>query len=164
MKILGVDPGLRITGYAVIEALPARIRQPHLIEAGVIRPSTTAKISQRLKVIHDELCELIRERKPEVMVIEKLYSDYRHPSTAILMGHARGVICLTSAVCGIPLASLPSTRVKKAVVSHGHASKDKVGRAVQAILGLKAVPKPPDVADALAVAIAFAWMMGKEPL
>lgn len=154
MIILGVDPGLRITGYGVIEENQGRIQ---LIEAGVITTKAQSSISDRLKAIYEGLSELLSERKPAVIALEKLYSDYRHPTTAILMGHARGVICLAAGMFNTPLTNIPSTRVKKSVISHGHASKDQVARAVQSILGLKQPPKPHDVTDALAVAISFAF-------
>lgn len=154
MIILGVDPGLRITGYGVIEEAGGRVK---LIEAGVITTRAGASISERLLSIHEGLNELLSERKPEVIALEKLYSDYRHPTTAILMGHARGVICLSAGLFKTPLVNIPSTRVKKSVISHGHASKDQVARAVQGILGLKQPPKPHDVTDALAVAISYAF-------
>ncbi len=154
MKILGVDPGLRITGYGVIEEVGGRLA---LLEAGVITTVSTAGIGERLKSIYEGLTELIRDRKPEVLALEKMYSDYRHPTTAILMGHARGVICLAAGMSGIPLINIPSTRVKKSVISHGHASKEQIGRAVQGILQLKRPPQPYDVTDALAVAISYAF-------
>lgn len=154
MIILGVDPGLRTTGYGVIEEKLGRLT---LIEAGTIVTGADSSISDRLKLIYDAVTELLKERNPDVIAIEKLYSDYRHPTTAILMGHARGVICLAAGMSGIPLTNIPSTRVKKSVISHGHASKDQVARAVQGILGLKNPPSPHDVTDALAVAISFAF-------
>ncbi len=158
MKILGVDPGLRVTGYGVILQDGQDVQ---LIEAGVIKTTTKAPIAARLAEIHEGLMSLIADTEPDVMVIEKLYSDYRHPTTAILMGHARGVICLAAGLNKIPLESLPSTRVKKMIVSHGHASKDQVGRAIQGILGLKEIPKPADVSDALAIAIGYGLTKAK---
>jgi crossover junction endodeoxyribonuclease RuvC len=152
--ILGIDPGLRTTGYGVIEETSGRLK---LVEAGTIVTEASSNISDRLRLIHDAIVELLKERKPEVIALEKLYSDYRHPTTAILMGHARGVICLAAGLFRIPLTNIPSTRVKKSVISHGHASKDQVARAVQGILGLKQPPKPHDVTDALAVAISYAF-------
>ena len=154
MIILGVDPGLRVTGYGVIEENGGRLK---LVEAGVITTEAKASISERLTSIYEGLTELLRERKPDCIALEKLYSDYRHPTTAILMGHARGVLCLAAGMFKIPLVNIPSTRVKKSVISHGHASKEQIGRAVQGILGLKQPPKPYDVTDALAVAISFAF-------
>lgn len=157
MIILGIDPGLQTTGYGVIDESAGRVR---LIEAGIISTKAKSAISERLRTIYEALTELLRDRKPEVVALEKLYSDYRHPTTAILMGHARGVICLAAGVFSTPLVNIPSTRVKKSVISHGHASKDQVARAVQGILNLKQQPKPHDVTDALAVAISYAFTRG----
>lgn len=154
MIILGIDPGLRTTGYGVIDEKLGRLS---LLEAGVIVTDARDAISDRLKLIYEAVTELLKERAPDAIAIEKLYTDYRNPTTAILMGHARGVICLAAGVFGVPLTNIPSTRVKKSVISHGHASKDQVARAVQGILGLKKPPTPHDVTDALAVAISFAF-------
>lgn len=159
MRILGVDPGLRVTGYGVIEvkkAGPAFVSGAELLEAGMIRTRTGDAIADRLHRIHAGLTEVVREHKPDVLAIEKLYAHYNHPSTAILMGHARGVVCLLSGEHHIQLASVASTHVKKAVTGAGHAGKHQVQRMVQWILGLKQMPEPADVADALAVAIACA--------
>lgn len=154
MIILGVDPGLRVTGYGVIQEDGGRVQ---LIEAGVITTQPRSPISERLRALYEGLIELICDRKPHAVALEKLFSHSAHPATSILMGHARGVICLAAGMHDIPLANIPSTRVKKSVISHGHASKDQIARAVQGILGLKQAPGPYDVTDALAVAISFAF-------
>ena len=166
MKILGVDPGLRVTGYGVIKALPARTPMPKMdvLEAGIVRTDERSGIAERLRKIYASLTELITELRPDVIVIEKLYAHYDHPATAILMGHARGVICLLAGVHGVPLESLASTNVKKTVTGHGHAGKAQMQQMVRHLLGLRKVPEPADVADALAVAITYAsqWR-GKKP-
>ncbi|OGW92121.1 MAG: hypothetical protein A3D28_03465 [Omnitrophica bacterium RIFCSPHIGHO2_02_FULL_63_14] len=127
-----------------------------LVEMGVIRTAPGEGIAARLGRIHGSLIEVVRELKPDVIVLEKLYSHYKHPATAILMGHARGVVCLVSGSERVPLASLPSTHVKKSVTGHGHASKEQIQRMVQNLLNLKSVPEPCDAADALAIAITYA--------
>lgn len=155
-----MDPGLLVTGYGVIEVPEGRFEdsQIHLVEAGVVRTNGPADgIAARLKKIHDSLSELIAETQPHAIVIEKLYAHYKHPATAILMGHARGVVCLLSGVHGLSLHSMASTHVKKAVTGAGHASKEQVQRMIQSILGLKDLPKPPDAADAIAIALAYAF-------
>ena len=158
MKILGVDPGLRITGYGVLSVRTARGAMPRfdILEAGIVRTKEDEGIGARLRKIYTGLSDVIEEFKPDALVIEKLYAHYEHPATAILMGHARGVVCLLSGVHGVPLTSIASTHVKKAVTGHGHAGKAQIQRMVQHVLGLKAAPEPPDVADALAIAIAYA--------
>ena len=153
MIILGVDPGLNITGYSVIEASsPKNVK---LKEAGVIKTKDTDGISARLEKIYQNLLEIIKEFKPKVLVLEKLYSHYKHPVTSILMGHARGVICLASGVSGTELVNYPSTRVKKVITGKGHASKVQVQCMVQNILKLKTKPHPFDVSDAIACALTY---------
>jgi len=162
LRIVGIDPGLRVTGYGVIDCAGSDIR---LIEAGIVETRAKDGISERLSTIYQGLTDLLSDLKPEVMVLEKLYSDYRHPTTAILMGHARGVACLVSGEYKIPLVNLAPTRVKKSILSNGHASKEQINRAVQRILQLRDAPKPLDVSDALAIAISFAWTNRfKEPV
>ncbi len=151
MKILGIDPGLRVTGYGLIEMPGHRV-----LEMGVVRTLTTDGIAERLRKIYKSLSDVIEEWKPDALVIEKLYAHYKHPATAILMGHARGVVCLLSGTYQIPLTSIASTQVKKSVSGHGHAGKQQIQRMVQHVLGLKDLPEPPDVADALAIAITYA--------
>ena len=93
MRILGIDPGLGITGYLIIDSKNGNVK---LVEAGVIRSSNKGGIAARLSNIYTELAELIQEHKPEAIILEKLYSHYKHPTTAMLMGHARGVACLAA--------------------------------------------------------------------
>jgi len=153
MIILGVDPGLGATGYGVIEA--GRARRARLKEAGVIETSSGNAISARLALIYDDFSELIKEHRPRVLVLEKLYSHYRHPVTSILMGHARGVICLAAGVFKVKLVNYPSTRIKKSVTGNGQASKSQVQGAIQGLFGLKNKPEPVDVSDALAAALTY---------
>ncbi|MDD5439305.1 MAG: crossover junction endodeoxyribonuclease RuvC [Candidatus Omnitrophica bacterium] len=153
MRILGIDPGLGITGYGLIDAGDSRMIA--LIEAGVIRTAPASGIAERLKKIYNNLNDLIREHHPDVLVLEKIYSHYKHPATAILMGHSRGVICLLAGHAGVKLVNYPSTRVKKAITGAGHASKMQVQRVVTGMLKLKRPPEPVDVTDALALAIGY---------
>ena len=149
-RILGIDPGLNITGYGVIQAGAAG---PQLCEAGVVRSRRGASIEARLMEIHDGVAEVLRSLEPSVMAIEELYSHYKRPRTAILMGHARGVICLAAARLGIPIVHYGATQIKKMLTGSGRASKGQVQRAICHEFGLAAPPEPPDVADALAVAL-----------
>lgn len=155
MKILGVDPGLGITGYGLIEDIdPAPSRcGVKLIEAGVIRTSSDNAIVGRLLKIYDGLSEIIEEYRPDILVLEKIYSHYKHPTTAILMGHARGVICLLCGKYNLQLINYASTHVKKSIVGKGRAGKAQVGGMVKTLLSLKSIPQPEDVTDALALAL-----------
>ena len=148
MRILGIDPGLHITGYAVVEMET----RPKLLEAGVLR-SDGGEMPGRLRSLHDGIVEVLDQFHPAVMVVEQLYAHYAHPRTAILMGHARGVLLLAGGQRGVPVHSYSATRIKKTVTGSGRAGKEQVQRAVQRELGLAELPEPPDVADALAAAL-----------
>ena len=150
MVILGVDPGLAVTGYGAIEGGAG---EPRLVEGGVIRTDAKAPLEVRLATISSGVREVIAACDPEVMVVEKVHSKYKHPRTAILMGHARGVICLAAAENGLTLESYTASQVKKATTGNGNASKEQVQRMVQQLLRLPEVPRPNDVADALALAL-----------
>lgn len=150
MRILGIDPGLRLTGYGVVDWRPLR---PVLVDGGVIRLKDKTPIHERLVELEAELDALVAEHKPDVCAVEQLYSHYNHPRTAILMGHARGVILLVAARRGVQVEELAANRVKQSVTGHGHASKPQVQRAIQQMWNLSEPPDPPDVADALAIAV-----------
>ncbi len=149
-RVLGIDPGLNTTGYGVLEVAAGG---PKLREAGVIRGRTRDSLTARLVEIHTGLCEVIAALKPTVMALEQLYSHYQRPRTSILMGHARGVICLAAAQAGIQVVDYSATQIKKTLTGSGHASKGQVQRAVQRELRLDSAPEPHDVADALAAAL-----------
>jgi len=153
LRILGIDPGLRITGYG---AIVCDARGISLLEAGVITPETTAPLERRLGQLHAELCTVFESTKPDVMVIEELWSGYKNPTTAVLMGHARGVLCLAAHNNGVPVRHLVHSLVKRALVGSGSASKEQVKRMVMQQLGLRVSPEPDDVSDALALALALA--------
>jgi crossover junction endodeoxyribonuclease RuvC len=153
MRILGIDPGLQLTGYGVIEYARPR---PALVDGGVIRLKPKTSIADRLVELETELEALFDEHRPDVCAIEQLYSHYKHPRTAILMGHARGVIMLVAARRGARVEEFAANRIKQSLVGFGHASKAQVQRAVQTMWNLKSLPEPPDVADALAVALCCA--------
>ena len=148
-KILGVDPGLNITGYGVVDGSS---RLPVLVEAGVVR-SHSDTLEGRVRDIFNGIQEVISQFEPEALALEELYSLGRRPITAILMGHARGAICLAAAMAGIPVVPYAATKVKKILTGSGHAPKDQIQRAIQLELGLPRYPEPPDVADALALAL-----------
>ena len=152
-RIIGLDPGLQVTGYAVLEVAEAG---PKVCEAGVIRSSegrATADMADRIRALYDGLCEILDQWKPRVMAVEQLYAHYNHPRTAILMAHARGAFFLAGAQRDIPVLSYASTKVKKLVTGSGRAGKEQMQHAIARELGLAKVPEPHDVADALAVAL-----------
>ncbi len=153
LRVLGIDPGLHITGYGLVER---RGRDFAVCEAGVIRLPVRATMGQRLLTLHAELADLIATGQPDLVGVEKLYAHYAHPRTAILMGHARGVILLAASQAGLNVLDLPSTRVKKSLTGNGHASKSQMQHAIQSLCRLPALPEPPDVADALAIALCAA--------
>jgi crossover junction endodeoxyribonuclease RuvC len=158
LRILGIDPGLNITGYGVLESDGARLR---LCEAGVVRGRSRGSLTARLVEIHQGVAEVIASLKPDVMAIEELYSHYERPRTAILMGHARGVICLAAGQAGIPVVHYAATRIKRILTGSGRAPKSQMQRAIQRELALSAPPEPPDVADALAAALCHYYLKDK---
>lgn len=153
MRILGIDPGLQCCGYAILEC---GRHGEQLLEAGTIRTSAAAAIERRLDQIAIDLGAIIDSFSPALVAVEDLYSHYAHPRTAILMGHARGVILQTAARAGIAVKSFSATRIKKSLTGNGRAKKYQVQRTVQALLKLPQLPEPADVADAVAVAMCCA--------
>jgi crossover junction endodeoxyribonuclease RuvC len=159
MRVLGIDPGLQVTGYALVETKGPRVR---VVEAGVVRSDERCPLAERIRKIYNAARDIVRELGPDAIAVEDLYSHYRHPVTAILMGHARGVVFLAAAEAGVPVVSYGATRIKKALTGEGRASKEQVQRMVQSTLRLPKLPQPPDVADALAVALCHANVVARE--
>jgi crossover junction endodeoxyribonuclease RuvC len=147
MRILGIDPGLQTCGYACLEVSGAVEK---LVEAGVVSTDSGLAIEEKLNRIAEDMKSLLEKFSPEIVAVEELYSHYAHPKTAILMGHARGVILQKCAELDIEVRSFSATRIKKSVTGNGRASKEQIQRAVQAILSLPQAPEPNDVADAIA--------------
>ena len=164
MRVLGIDPGLRLTGYGVLEVDPdaGPLTDPRLVEAGVLKLPTKGAMAGRLAQLHRDMAAVIEEFAPDHVVVEKLYAHYAHPRTAILMAHARGVILLAAQQRGVTVHDLPATEIKKAVTGFGHASKEQVQRAVQSQCRLAEPPSPPDVADAIAIALTHARRLALE--
>jgi crossover junction endodeoxyribonuclease RuvC len=159
-RILGLDPGLQVAGYAVVDLAELG---PKICEAGVIRSTENRKpveISLRIRTLYEGLCEILDQWKPAAMAVEQLYAHYDHPRTAILMAHARGAFFLAGALRGIPVVSYASTKVKKLITGSGRASKEQMQRAIARELGLEKPPEPHDVADALAVALCHYFANG----
>ena len=153
MRILGVDPGLGVCGYAVVECAGGR---EELVEAGVVQTDEKLAIEKRLNQIAVDFEAILARFQPEVVSIEQLYSHYAHPNTAILMGHARGVILQKCAQAGVEVKSFNATRIKKSLTGNGHASKEQMQKTVQLVLSLQEIPQPADVADAIAAAMCCA--------
>jgi crossover junction endodeoxyribonuclease RuvC len=148
--ILGIDPGLRVTGYALLSCNGGNI---DLVEAGTLKTVDSDTLEDRLKTLYEGLEDVISEFKPDAVSVERLYSHYKHPQTAVIMGHARGIIYLCAARHKITLNSYASTRIKKALTGNGRASKMQMQKTVQNIFKMKELPKPPDIADAIAAAL-----------
>jgi len=158
MRVLGIDPGLRLTGYGCVEL--ARIGNHALIEAGVFRLRRTdsetgdaASVSQRLKELDHDFRELLDRVKPHAVAVEGLFAHPAHPNTATIMAHARGVLLLAIAQRDYTLLELKPALVKKFLTGSGRAEKHQMQRGVQDYFRLPEPPSPPDVADALAIAI-----------
>lgn len=161
LRILGVDPGLNITGYGVLEIVGGR---PSMVEAGIVRGRSRESLARRVAEIHEGITGIIRDLRPDVLAVEELYSHYARPRTAILMGHARGVICLAGVQNRIPVVHYAATQVKRILTGSGRAPKGQIQRAITVELGLSCVPEPPDVADALAIALCHYHLGAKRVL
>ena len=157
-RILGIDPGLNITGYSVLDTDG---NQFSIVEGGIVRSKRKDLLGDRLREIHDGLTEVIQRHKPDVAGLEKLYSHYANPTTAIIMGHARGVICLACAENDVPVHPYAATQIKKVMTGNGRAPKSQVQLAVASQLNLDSVPEPADVADAAAIAICHHFMASR---
>jgi crossover junction endodeoxyribonuclease RuvC len=150
MRILGIDPGLRVTGFGVIEQTGSKL---HYITSGCVR-SGSGELAERLKVILDGLAEVIAANRPEQVAIEKVFVNV-NPQSTLLLGQARGSAICAAVIAGLPVAEYTALQVKQAVVGKGHAGKEQVQHMVRRLLALPGDPSP-DAADALACAICHA--------
>lgn len=151
IRVVGIDPGLNVTGYAVVESSS---RGPFVVEAGVIRPrGDTASMGRRLASLYDGVSEVLDAFPPSTLALEQVHSHIKHPRTAILMAHARGVIVLAAAQRSVPVVGYAAARIKKTLTGSGRAPKLQIQHAIQTELGLDRLPEPHDVADACAVAL-----------
>lgn len=153
-RVIGIDPGLNLTGYAVVEWQGRSVR---LLEGGVIRSPRASgnNLALRLESLFRGVSEVLEEFRPQAMCLEEVYGHTDYPRTSILMGHARGVICLAARQARIPVVDFSAKRIKQSVTGNGSASKTQVQRAVQQAFSLHHPPEPPDVADALAAALCY---------
>ena len=157
--VCGIDPGLGVTGYAVLRACGER---KSVLDAGVCRFDEKRPLPERLGRLEYDITGVLSEHQPKVVAVEELYAHYKHPRTAILMGHARGVILLSAARLGIEVRSYAATRIKRYLTGNGRAAKAQMQRAIQTALGLSTLPEPPDVADAMAIAMCCAGDISAE--
>jgi crossover junction endodeoxyribonuclease RuvC len=148
-RVLGLDPGLVALGFGLLESTPTG---PVVLAAGVLQTSARRRLEERVQQIYDAVAALLDRHVPAAVALEDLYSEYRFPRTALLMAHARGVVCLAARQRAIRVLAIAPGEVKRAVTGNGAAGKDQVGRSVQRLLGLGRPPRPSHVADALALA------------
>ena len=160
--ICGIDPGLHQTGYGVL-GVDDHDDLIEVIDAGVIRSSRNESLALRLAELSAGLEELLDDHRIELLAVEEIYSHYRRPQTAIRMAHARGVVLLGAARRNIKVVHLPATSVKRHLTGNGRATKEQIQRAVTAALELSRLPEPPDVADALAIALCAAAVVRRPP-
>jgi len=150
MRILGVDPGLKTTGYGLIDVERNQIT---LKEAGTIEPKSRDTLENRIDCVYRNLDAILQQHHPDVMVLEKLYTHYKHPTTACLLGHIRGVICLLCAQRRIQLKEYPVKRIRKALTGNGNASKLQTCGMVAHLLKIDGQQLNLDASDALALAL-----------
>jgi crossover junction endodeoxyribonuclease RuvC len=148
-RAVGFDPGLADTGYAALEG---GRRVPTVLGTGVIRTSARDPLEVRLEALFDGARDVLTRFAPDLVIIEDVFSAPSIPRTAILMGHARAVVCLAGQRQRVVLVSVAPAAVKRAVTASGSAPKLQVARAIQALLALPAPPRPSHIADALALA------------
>ena len=149
-RVLGIDPGLVVSGYAAVDFTGG---QPAIVEAGTVTTDSEGDLAARIAQIHADLSAILGELGPDLAAVEELYGHYKHPRTAILMGHARGVVLLACRQAGVDVRNLSATNIKKNLTGNGHASKEQVQRVIQSVCGLSELPEPTHVADALAIAL-----------
>ena len=149
MRIIGIDPGLHTAGYAVLEGRSGAIKA---VDYGAIRTSSGLELPARLAIIYNEVSELIDMYNPSEIAVEELFFG-RNMTTAFTVGQARGVFLLAAEQKGLAYFQYTPLQVKQAVSGYGRAGKQQVQQMVKMLLALEAVPKPDDVADALAVGI-----------
>jgi len=156
VRVLGLDPGLSLTGYGCVAADPTSPAGGRLVEAGVLRLPSRRPLAERLQALETDLAQVLDDLAPAVVAVESVFHHGRNPRTAIMMAHARGVLLLGAARRGLEVVELPPATVKRAATGSGRADKAQVQAAVAARLGLDGPPEPPDVADAIAIAFAAA--------
>ncbi|MFH1239578.1 MAG: crossover junction endodeoxyribonuclease RuvC [bacterium] len=155
MIILGIDPGTAITGWGVIEAqdkIPGRGDRMQAVDYGCIKTDNQTDFPRRLETIYRELNSIIKKYHPDEAAVEELFFA-KNVKTALTVGQARGVVILAAVNAGLKIAEYTPLQVKQALSGYGRAEKQQIQKMVKVFLCLKDIPKPDDVADALAVAI-----------
>ena len=154
MKILGIDPGIGRTGWGVMQVISSKLQ---VISYGCIETEVNGKTEERLNSLYEQLSKVIKDNSPDVVAIEELFFN-TNAKTALIVGQARGVILLTAAQHNLPVSVYTPLQVKMALTGYGRAEKNQLGQMVKILLKLPSIPKPDDVADALAIAITHAFM------
>lgn len=152
MRILGVDPGLGRTGWAIVDEANGKFKA---IEYGCIETSKNTHEPKRLKTIYDELNKIIKKTNPQVIAIEKLFFN-KNTATALSVGQARGISILSAINSGLIVEEYTPLQVKIAVAGYGRADKNQIGQMIKSSFGLEKIPQPDDTADALAIALTHA--------
>ncbi len=156
MRILGIAPGISVTGYALLDWSAGG---PQIVEAGALHFAGSLDLAHKLASLRDDLLGLIKELAPEILALESLFSHPRFPASAIQAAHARGVVCLCAADAGLPIHDIAPAAVKNSIVGSGSATKEQVQGAVAALYRLSKIPSPPDVADAIGIATAVGYRL-----
>ena len=159
MIILGIDPGLALTGWGVVEKIPLGATnedKPKLIEYGCIKTSKNQEPPQRLLKIYQELHKIIKKYKPRVLSLEKLFFN-TNAKTAFSIGEVRGIIKICAVLNKVPVVEFTPLQIKNSIVGYGRASKKQVQEMVKISLTLKEIPKPDDIADAIGVALTYCY-------
>jgi|TARA_B110001454_G_scaffold199526_1_gene204402 crossover junction endodeoxyribonuclease RuvC len=151
MKILGIDPGLVNTGYGIISAINNNFE---LIDYGVIKTSSKDKLSNRLKIIFNEISQLISKHKPTILSIEEIFYS-KNVKSSLLLGHARGVAMAAASVNEILVYEYAARKIKQSLTGNGNAHKDQVRFMVKNLLKMDTPPKSNDASDALGIALCY---------
>ncbi|MDI3298297.1 MAG: crossover junction endodeoxyribonuclease RuvC [Bacillota bacterium] len=152
MRVLGLDPGLRVTGYALLEATPDG-RAARLVEGGTLRVPAAGGLAERLAQLARDAGALVEELRPDAVAVEAVHSRSPFPQSAILLAHARGVLLACAAGAGVTVAEYTAADIKKSVTGRGAAGKEQVARMVERLLGLAGPLQPDHVSDAAACAL-----------
>jgi len=150
VRVLGIDPGLATTGFGLVEGQPGAAAV--LLDHGTIRTAPPAPLATRLAELHRGLADLIAELRPDAVAVEELFFA-SNATTALVVGHARGVILLAAAQAAVPVFEYKPSEVKQALTGYGRADKRQMQDMLRLALGLADIPRPDDAADGVAVAL-----------